>query len=84
MSSRGSVGVKVKVFTVYGEFMWVTGGIAPVILFNTRLRMWVVSTGWVYDLATNACTKTFVTYIAVTLPAPNVLVANIFEISICH
>jgi len=44
----------------------------------------MVSTGWVYDLATTACTKTFVTYIAVTVPAPNVLMADIFVISVCH
>jgi hypothetical protein len=58
---------------------------APVILFGSRLRMWVGSMGWrVYDLATTACAKTFVPYIAVTVPAPNFLVADVFGIGICH
>jgi hypothetical protein len=53
---------------------------APVILFGSGLRMWVGSMGWrVYDLA-----KTFVPYIAVTVPAPNFLVADVFAIGICH
>lgn len=42
----------------------------------------------VYDSPTTTCAKTLITYIRLAVPAPNVLVANVFENGItdilCH
>jgi len=38
----------------------------------------------VYDLTTTICAKEFITYIRVTVPVHNVLVADVFGIGTCH
>jgi hypothetical protein len=38
----------------------------------------------IYDPATTICAKTFITFVTVTVLAPYVLVADVFETGICH
>lgn len=38
----------------------------------------------VYDSTTTICAKEFITYIRLTVPVPNVLVADVFGIGTCH
>jgi hypothetical protein len=38
----------------------------------------------VYDSATIICAKAFITYISVTVPAPNVLATDVFGTGIFH
>jgi hypothetical protein len=40
--------------------------------------------GWVYDSATNVCGKAFITYITVTVLAPNFLTGDVFGTGIFH